>query len=85
MSKLIENQNELKNSNSKPYGMSERQQLLYLMNKTQNNENIEDPDKVLLTDDYEYYYTDYHQYFLEKKEKAVPYFFYFRDPRCPER
>jgi hypothetical protein len=52
------------NSNTKIIpSMSSRQQILYLMNKTQGNEEWEDDDNMSEE------LSDYHKYFLEQREK----------------
>jgi len=65
MSKMIEDKNEKQTAKTFPL-MSSRQQLLYLINKTQNETNWNPDEKSP-----EVELVDYQKYFFEKKEKKV--------------
>ena len=65
MSKILEDKNEKQNGKIFP-SMSSRQQILYLMNKTNKQTNWNPEDKSV-----EYELMDYQKYFFDKKEKKV--------------
>jgi hypothetical protein len=65
MSKMQEEKNEKQTGKNFP-SMSSRQQILYLMNKTQNENNWNPDEKAS-----EVEVMDYQKYFFEKKEKKV--------------
>lgn len=66
MSKVQDAQNEQKAQKNSIASMSSRQQILYLMNKTQNSTQWEDNQEDATEE-----VIDHHQYYLQKKEKLV--------------